>query len=378
MSVPEIRGRLAMPFASLIAIIALSIQPSLAQAVKQSECVGRYEFDLPGDVDVAMLNFDLLAESVVKKFGYRRNGRGYAFPSDAEPRWSGTWGSDQQINDVLLSGPLMDRETFFGRFKQAVDKSWHGKQEELNAFHRKDQADELRPTTTDLPDAFAWTWAKSITVYMLRGGRAFTFTGDTSDPSDVDSIQYVSEYLHSRALYEIPTESGICLHYGFLPDGRQHPKGYNIAVTYRLKDHPDVEIFFEDSYAANDLKGNSPEEEVNSFWGGGFHGPQKRADKQRRILNAHIPGVVQFPSVKMGGYDGKASFVEMDHADGGLDYGYMAYVKGHAEANGYARTIMLYVIRTAARAKGVPVSKGELKAMAEGIVASVRLHPVRP
>ena len=41
---------------------------------------------------------------------------------------------------------------------------------------------------------------------------------------------------------------------------------------------------------------------------------------------------MHFPSVKLGGYDGKASYIEITHKDDSLDYGYMANVKGDPDA----------------------------------------------
>lgn len=48
-----------------------------------------------------------------------------------------------------------------------------------------------------------------------------------------------------RKLYEVPTEQGFCLPYGFIAgDSGHEPR--NIGITYRLQNHPDVTIFFQD------------------------------------------------------------------------------------------------------------------------------------
>ena len=75
----------------------------------------------------------------------------------------------------------------------------------------------------------------------------------------------------------------------------------------------------------------------------------------------------------MGGQAGKGMFVTIHRYDDSIDYGYIAIVNDIPNTPSQ----MLYVIRTAARAKGEPVGKDELKDMAEKIIASVKRHPVQ-
>ena len=76
-----------------------------------------------------------------------------------------------------------------------------------------------------------------------------------------------------------------------------------------------------------------------------------------------------YRSIKMGGQAGKGMFVTIHRYDDSKDYGYIAVTESPSQ--------MLYVIRTAARAKGEPVSKDELKDIAEKIMASVKPHAVQ-
>jgi len=77
--------------------------------------------------------------------------------------------------------------------------------------------------------------------------------------------------------------------------------------------------------------------------------------------------------ISTGGQKGKVLFVTITRMDDMQDYGYVVYVEGgHATPSQ-----MLYVIRTASRAKGKPVSKDELKDMATQIMASVKRQVVQ-
>lgn len=50
----------------------------------------------------------------------------------------------------------------------------------------------------------------------------------------------------TRELYNIPLEQGFCVPYGFIPQNSRK-EDRNIAVTYRMNQHPDVMIVFQDA-----------------------------------------------------------------------------------------------------------------------------------
>jgi hypothetical protein len=84
--------------------------------------------------------------------------------------------------------------------------------------------------------------------------------------------------------------------------------------------------------------------------------------------------------VKLAGYSGLASFMQLAREDGSVDYGYLAIVRGDPDAKEDTPDLMLYIIRNAdrARAKGQePIGKQAFIEMAEAIAASVKRRPVQ-
>ncbi|MDR3413746.1 MAG: T6SS immunity protein Tli4 family protein [Formivibrio sp.] len=368
----------------LLAVLTVSeSQASNTPTDWKTECVGRFLIGLPGEVDVALPRASYLYDGTVtngyvnyvfiigepKHGGYLPDGTFYGAVSGD----SKAWGSKQLVHGELVTGPTITPDGF-SQFKADVGRFYEEKKQAYLKSHEDDYAKNIYPRPTDIPDAFAW----SGPIYLMRGGRLFSYDypGLWENPQSQERLRFVATSLRTRNLYEIPNEAGLCLHYAFLPEAPTYPDSRVIGVTYRLKDHPDVEIFFMDQTAQKKSPQSKHEmtaaEEVQFFWEDDYN-PH---EKQKRILNPHIPGVVQFPTVKLGGYEGKASFIETTHKDGSIDYGYMAYVKGDPDAKEDTPTLMLYVIRTAARAKGAPVSKDELKKLADQIAASIRRRPV--
>ena len=147
----------------------------------------------------------------------------------------------------------------------------------------------------------------------------------------------------------------------------------DIAVTYRLRDHPDVTVLLKDATAAS-----APNKEVltakyrtNDFWaqyGGGTTDFKSAWSPVARDVN-------------LAGQSGMQTFVQFVRKDGTQDFGYLAVAPGDPDAKEDTPDLMLYVIRDAknAKAKGIePVSKEALLEMAQTIAASVRRRPVSP
>ncbi len=197
----------------------------------------------------------------------------------------------------------------------------------------------------------------------------------------------------ARALFEVPEEKGFCMPYGFVKDGT--PQKRSMGTIMRLKDHPDVRILFRDQ-SASIMKSYSKEEnasvekELRAFW--------ERPDWGG--VNYQALGFRKFPSVQMGGYKGRSTFVEITRpsytpisecafddeefskaekkAAGctppTLDYGYIAYVKGDPDAKEDTPNLLLYVMQDSKNAPdGKPtIGKDELRKMADTIAASIK------
>jgi hypothetical protein len=84
----------------------------------------------------------------------------------------------------------------------------------------------------------------------------------------------------------------------------------------------------------------------------------------------------KFNPVKLDGRDGIFSFARIVHEESNNeDFAYVAYVNNDTKAATDSPGLMLYVLRNSARAKGTPVTKSELKDMAEKIAASIKRRP---
>lgn len=350
----------------------------------RSECVGRFAFDLPGEAEVA---FPHLIEAA-------QGNHAYFFSSDVVPgraaAWEPqdqAWSAYQRIGD---RGAIFTSNEFtpasFPKLKMAVDEVWGGKKRALLNDGESGQADNISIEPLAFQSAFAWRFKSAHTrmsqsdkvqAYFVRSDHVFLFQDEDEDPKALTKrVGTLLSNLRARDLFEVPAEPGICLQYAFLPD--QGATKRSVGIPYRLKAYPEVEVFFSDSTAGPPPRANSKRQtaadEVQFFWDARYGS----TDKQHKLLHPHIPGVVQFPDVTLGGFKGKSSFVEITRSDNSIDYGYMAYVKGDANASADSPTLMLYVIRTAKRAVREPLSKDQFKELAERIAASVHRRPTAP
>ncbi|WP_374402838.1 T6SS immunity protein Tli4 family protein [Niveibacterium sp.] len=350
---------------ALIATVSL-FHSALAQAKEtlgtwQRECVGRFSLELPGEVDVAMPDY----QSLLSAGGLYNIP--YTFPGEALPEGQ-TWGDKQIAGFQLESGPLADA-TVFAAASKDMDARYAADIREERATGVADPS-HMKQIESEFPDTHTWAIGPGKHHLMRRGGRLFSLRERaTDDGAYTPWARHVSATVRSRKVFEVPAEPGLCLHYGFLPDGGNLRR--DIGVTYRLKEHPEIEIFFQDM-SAGPPAGNrdlTAAQEVQKFWEFRHADP---SDRQVRLLSPHMPGLKQFPDVVIANYEGKRSFVEITRQNGSLDYGYMAFVKGDSNAKEDKPDLLLYVIRNAERARGTPLNRNEVEAIANHIAASVR------
>ncbi|WP_005032977.1 T6SS immunity protein Tli4 family protein [Holophaga foetida] len=107
---------------------------------------------------------------------------------------------------------------------KAIEKAWH-------------------PYDLEIPDSVAYVAGSTLYAYLWRDGRLHCFMdsqGDGEPPLEIRKPKFdafVRAY-RPRKLYEIPTERGICLPYGFVPD--DGTTTYDIKVSLRYQDTPGV------------------------------------------------------------------------------------------------------------------------------------------
>jgi hypothetical protein len=339
----------------------------------KTECVGRYQVSVPGQVEFALAIPQAFTDEVPSP--YRFNDGSTASHS-ASP--------------ILVGQPATHAD--FDALQKKVEQANKGERENLLQKAKEWTIDSLKedsrreaesiiPYPVNMPNTFAWQYQGGITIYMHRDGRILMNDVSARKPIPIEqgntltaqemvdislATQRLSRFIatfRSRPLYSLPQPPGLCIPYGFIADDGKG--AHDIGVTMRLKDHPDVEIFFEDrtaqDYGIKQPASSQERSELSMLWEGEAQ-DAKRVDLQ-------FPG---YHTVWLDGREGTGSFVEITRRDGSKDYGYAAVVNGDFISKRGAPQLMLYVIRTASRAKGAPVGKSGLKDIAYKIVASVK------
>jgi hypothetical protein len=341
----------------------------------KTECIGRYQVSVPGEVEVA-----------IDKLTHK-----WAEPDPSFSDWQPARFSQlHYAGNTNVVSPAM--ETDFVKQKNTIIKNREEtKKEFLKSSYENQQrwGSEMKGIAYDTPTLFGWgSEDNSPSLYYFLDNKIFFFNLTNNDGDDKALIKkYFESILNGfrpRPLYELPKQQGVCIPYGFIADDGTAPRF--IAVTMRLLDHPDVEIGFRDqshsesithldkdqyadilgSHGVVNVDHNEPKNAINDFFPEVVYADEK--------VKANFMGL---HAANMGGQKGGAIFVNITRADGSPDYGYVIAVKGDGTAKTDTPSQLLYVIRTASRAKGKPVSKDELKDMAEKIVASVKRHPVQ-
>lgn len=107
---------------------------------------------------------------------------------------------------------------------QAINESWH-------------------PYDLGLPDSRGYIAGSTFYAYLWRDQKLYEFSyGQAVDGPDMAVRKPIFDKLvkefRVRKLYEIPTERGICLPYGFVPDDGTWT--YDIHISIRYADQPGV------------------------------------------------------------------------------------------------------------------------------------------
>lgn len=367
----------------------------------QNECVGYYQLQLPDNLEVALYPVgDFIHPRHVARYNgniqtslYAATGITFDQTYDlgekgtSQARFSAFYYGEDELDISSQSQQPVD----FPAYKKKVDD---GLKFGTNVIRQYENLDAQRlkrapmPETEfsrkfsylfrDYPHAFVAYKRRTYVIYLTDGQRLYHFwhryERGTRDPSqnaerqlqksEPQVLALLSRF-HPRQLYELPAGPGFCLPYGFIADDSGH-EPHNMAVTYRLKDHPDVTIMFQDLGMAptqTSKDGLNEKDYIDWLWRSQYMG----AADDRKNLG------MKWRTIKMDGRKGTASFVKGLYQDGRINYGYIAYVQGDRSARNMTPDLLLYVRQDSRLAKnGQPVSQHEIEKMAEHIVSSVR------
>ncbi|MEK6418406.1 MAG: T6SS immunity protein Tli4 family protein [Burkholderia gladioli] len=311
------------------------------------ECVGRYELTIPGDADVALT----MPAAFVKP-----QENPIRFPDD-QPAVHSVFIYDGTFR-IIGSMSRADFGSALSGIKARVASS----------LASSDENGRFEMIPTGRPDALAWAGNRAAGFYLYENGRAISFRESSSDPSVAKQrTQAVLKGLSTRNADEIPKTDGVCLPGLFVADNG-NDSARKVGVTFRLKNHPDVTIFFLDAKAlAADPKLTSKQK--SEFVWGYEYGIGKRIK---------LVGAVPYRTVALDGREGVETSAIITRDDGSTDYGYLATVQGDSNAPVDTPNLLLLVERTAKYAKGnIPLTADQLALMAKGIASSIRRRPAR-
>ena len=326
-------------------VCAIPSVSSGAMAEARRECVGRYELTIPGDAEVALTIPSAFAKPQEIPFRF----------SDSQPAahtvliYNGSF---------RITGSMSHADFGFvlGGIKERVSSS----------SASTDDSGRFEVIPAGRPDAFAWAGHRAAGFYVYENGQAISFRASSSEPSvAIQRTQAVLNGLSARDAYEIPKGDGVCLPNVFVAD-KGTDAARQVGVTFRLKNHPDVTIFFLDEKAlATDPKLTSRQK--SEFVWGYEYGIGKRIK---------LVGATPYRTATLDGREGVETSAIITRDDDSTDYGYLALVQGDANAPADRPNLLVLVERNAKYAKGnPPVSAEELDLMAKGIAASVRRRP---
>jgi hypothetical protein len=330
--------------------------------------VGRMQLSFPGPVEVAATTFKNLRARLNPKlpgFQQAEFTDGEVAGYSPQSRYDGT---------IVVSLPLtaeqqrvLREDAKQTRLESARNEKIRQRQEggAQNRLHSEKEV----PAT----QAFVRWGQRGYGVYIPFGPYALVWASSGDIESSATTYRSLTESLRERAPFEVPTAPGVCLPFSFTPDSGQTKR--DVQMTFRLVDHPDVRVMLKDASARVTepgirTKNSQPEPVMVGIW------QQHLADNFKEVLPLWSPAVLP---VKLAGYNGLASFVQLTSASNAVDYGYLAVVRGDPAAKDDSPDLMLYIIRDASKAiaKGKqPIAKDDFLQLAQAIASSVQRRPV--
>lgn len=361
-----------MKIRSRFALLAVSI-PMFCHAESPSdivtECVGNLDIGFPSGVEVAANSADML----IKEHDVGAIQPAFEFPDGEKSGWPSMHYHGKLFTSHVLNDKQRTQMFRLQEKMKATAKQFASKQE------IKDKSASFGDVNIAPAAGVAFHVGGSFSASVFTHGHMLWLQSSVADSETAKYKQDLADFLKNlsyRPIGHVPKSQGLCLPYffaGVAPNG--HANRRKISAMYRLKQHPDITIWVEDSDAtvsAEDKseKGDSPRDRINEFW----------------TQYENSPGIEKIESewslpsgrkVSIGKNDGLASFVRINRKGGVVDYGYMATAHGDARKKRKASNVDLFVIRRSenAKAKGItPVTAEEFIKLSQEIVSTIRIR----
>jgi len=352
--------------ASFAFVLATALACPLAQASDSAnspirECVGRSEFALPGNAEAALYPLEVVAR-LAKPPALLVEA---TFDDGQIAGYTGwQYRGDLYVTRPIASAQVADLLHKFSELRQ--NSRAYAARKNLNDMGMPQPFEALSANAQSL----AWRLGSSYRGIWNLSGVILHWSSTYGPGTDAPNAQAYQWILGAvpRASFEIPAGPGVCLPSLFIPDDGKVER--SIASTYRLKQHPDVTVWVQDSGSEEPsptAKLGHPQQSIKDndfFWAQNY---------QDRI---GVRSLWSLPHpIEMRGVLGTASFVELMRKDGTIDYGYFASSWGSPDSAVGATQIKMFVIRDAkvAKAKGItPVDREALLDMAESVLHSIK------
>jgi len=391
--------KLPLPFL----FAGLFFPPSALSQEWKNECVGYYQLQLPDNVEVALYpvnDFINPRHEPVSLDGIKIQRHaipGITFDRDhyirsdinaVQAQFSAFYYGDYKLRISSENKEVINFSSYRNLVKESKDfgvtVARQREQKTFEEFNKpvtpKVDFDQIYAyLIKNYSESFSLYGRKDYTLYINRGNRLYHFWKQ-EDKDMIDryhaaerqwrdnepEVLSLLKRFRARKLYEVPAEQGFCLPYGFIAGDSGHEKR-NIAVTFRLKEHPDVSIFFQDLGTNPGPGERRPDPKMNTkdyvtyFW-------NVRYGHSFRDIKLHGKG---FSSPDMDNRQAVAAFAKFTRYDKEVDYGYVAMVKGRE--NSTEPDLLFYVMRDSRQVKDhPPMDKNELEKMAEHIISTIK------
>ncbi|TBN93447.1 hypothetical protein EYZ49_23295 [Salmonella enterica subsp. salamae serovar 13,22:z:-] len=369
----------------------------------KNECVGYYQLALPDNLEVALYQVEDFIdprkqfERVGPKIRFEKNPV-FALDNTVQAQYSEFYYGQYKLGISSQSRTPVNWSDY--RSKVIADRDvWvKGVREYLERINESATAAEpefkrkYNYIIKDYTDAFALYENRGYSLTVKKDERLYHFwkknqkdTGDKSQTAEKQQQESEPEVLsllnrfQSRKLYQVPTAQGFCMPYGFIAGDSGHELR-NMGVTYRLKNHPDVTIFFQDlgmkpqAGKEDDL---NDKDYVKWLWNWNY----LLSSVSKELISP------KWRPIKMDGRDGLGTFVKATYRDvpvydynghvtnrlNYINYGYVAYVQGNHKARNLEPDLLLNVMQDSSQVKNQPpMGKDDLEKLAEHIVSSIK------
>lgn len=349
----------------LLLLLLYSYVSHADNIIWKNECVGYYQLQLPDGLEVGLYPAERIntRESTISAIFGNFHEYGYQ-GRNVEGDYSGFYYGKYRI--LVSRNDITDLNAYQKNVEKLLLENYY--KYSIKNYN---------------PDAFFLSYDESYSLYLKKDNRLYQAMIGFDDVNLPTAKEYLNtesgrlsflSHFQTRDLYEIPSGQGFCLPYGFIANDSGNEER-DMAVTYRMNNHPDVMILFQDaSYQLpnivpldsdlNPIKNYDAKDYAKWLWN---HIYMLYPEQKRKLLS---PG---WFSVTMDGRKGSGSFLEVTRKDGNKDYGYLAFVRADPKNSTKEPDLQVFITSRSDLAEGHPqISPDELKALAEHIVSSVK------